>query len=104
MQIWGLEVVLVSLPLSRIKCFKLGFFGAKLGTQYNLLYFIVLKWFEPKTIDICLKLLAKLRFSGCLAFLTFSLIKWCKLCLFGTKLGTQNYLVYVIVLKWLESI
>ena len=67
------------------------------------IFFYVLKWLESKTIGICLKLRAKLGFWGCLAFLAFfSRIKWCKLVLFGTKLGTQHYLVYVIVFKWLE--
>ena len=102
MQSYVFEVFLAFLALSRIKWFKLSLFGTKLSTQYNLLYFIVFKWLESKTIDICMKLHAKLRFWGCLAFFAFSRIKWCKLVLFGTKLGTQHYLVYVIVFKWLE--
>ena len=36
----------------------------KLGTQHHLIYFIVLKWFEFKTIVIWLKLRAKMRFYG----------------------------------------
>ena len=96
-------VFLAFFALSRTKWFQLGLFGTKLGTQYNLLYVIVLKWFESKTIDICLQLHAKLRFLGCLAFLVFYRIKWCKLGLFGTKLGRQHYLEHLIVLKRLES-
>ena len=38
-----------------------------------------------------------------LPFLAISRIKWFKLGLFGTKHGTQHYLVYVIVLKWLAT-
>ena len=97
-------VFLAFFALSRTKWFQLGLFGTKLGTQYNLLYVIVLKWFESKTIDICLKLHAKLRFLGCLAFLAFYRIKLCKHRLFPTKHETQHYLVYVILLKWLELV
>ena len=52
-----------------------------------------------------MKLPAKLRFLGFfLAFLALLRIKSFKHGLFATKLGIENYLVYVIVLKWLESI
>ena len=36
----------------------------KHGTQHFLVYFIVLKWIESKTIVICLKLRVQLRFLG----------------------------------------
>ena len=36
-------------------------------------------------------------------FLALSRIKWFKLGLFATKLGAQHYLVYITMLKWLES-
>ena len=38
-------------------------------------------------------------FKGSLAL---SAIKEFKIVLFGMKLGTQHYLVHIIVLKWLE--
>ena len=57
-----LKFFLAFLALSRIKWFKFGLFGTKHGTHYNLLYVIVLKWLESKTIDISLKLHAKLHF------------------------------------------
>ena len=36
------------------------------------------------------------------AFLALSGLKQLKLCLFCTTFGTQHYLVYIIVLKWLD--
>ena len=36
-------------------------------------------------------------------FLAFARKKLFKLSLFGTKLGTQHYLVCIIVFNWLES-
>ena len=50
------------LALSRTKWFKLGLFATKIGTQHYMVYIIVLKWLESKTLAICLKLHAKLRF------------------------------------------
>ena len=55
---------LVFLALSRIKWFKLGLFGTKLGTQHYLVHKIVLKLSESEIIVICLKLRAKLRVCG----------------------------------------
>ena len=101
---FSFKVFLAFLAHSRTNWFQLGLFGTKHCTQYNLLYVIVLKWLESKTIDICLKLHAKLRCLGCLAFVAFYRIKWCKHGLFPTKLNTQHYLVYVTVLKWLEFV
>ena len=61
------------LALSRIKWFKLGLFPMKLGTQLYLVYIIVFKWLESKTIVICLKLRAKLPILGFLSvFGTFT--------------------------------
>ena len=57
-------VFLSVLALSRIKWFKLGLFGTNPGTQYYLVYIIVLKCLESKSIVICLKLRAKLLFKG----------------------------------------
>ena len=62
MQRWVLEVFFSIFLHSRIKWFKLGLFGTKLGIQYNMLYVIVWKWLESKTMDIFFKLHAKLRF------------------------------------------
>ena len=48
-------------------------FGMKLGTQHYLVYIIVLKWLELKTIVKYLKLRVKLRFEDFLyVFGTFS--------------------------------
>ena len=148
------------LAISRIKLFKLGLFCTKHGTQYYLVYIIVLKCSDSKTIVMYLKLRAKLRckcflyffgtfshkvvqtlfvshetnsttlfginywvelpriknnshmleitcyvvfFKFFLAFLELSWIKLFKLALFCTKHGTQQYSVYIIVLKWLYS-
>ena len=45
----------------------------KHGTQHYFVYLIVLEWLELKTIVMCLKLRAKLRFKGFLSiFGTFS--------------------------------
>ena len=41
-------------------------------------------------------------FEVFVAFLILSRIKWSKIGFFGSKLDTQHYFVYVIVLKWLE--
>ena len=49
------------LALSRITSFKLGLFCMKHGTQHDLVYIIMLKWLELKTIIISLKLRSKLR-------------------------------------------
>ena len=92
------------LVVSRIKWSKLGLFGTTHGTRHYFLYFIVLNWLESKTIVICLKLGSKFRFLRFVErFFAVSRIKWFKLGLFDTKLGTQHYLVYIIVLNWLES-
>ena len=42
-------------------------FGTKLGSQHSLVYIVVLKWLESKTIVICLILRAKLLFYGFLS-------------------------------------
>ena len=53
--------------------FQIGLFCKKLGTKNYLVYIILLNWLESKTIVICLKLRAKLRFLGFLSvFGTFS--------------------------------
>ena len=51
------------MALSRIKLFKLDLFGMKHDTQHYLVYIFVIKWLELKTIVICSKLRAKLRFK-----------------------------------------
>ena len=69
-----------------------------------MVHIIVLKWLESKSIFICLKLRARLLLkSFVLAFLALSRIKLFKLGWFCTKHGTQHYLVYIILLKWLDS-
>ena len=55
------------MALSRIKYLKLGLFCTKHGSQYYLVYSIVLNCWELKIIVICLKLLVKLRFFGFLS-------------------------------------
>ena len=50
-----------------------------------------------------LKITCYVLFLRFLAFFALSRLKWFKLGLFGTKLGTTHDLVYVIVLKWIES-
>ena len=56
-----------------------------------------------KTIVICLILRPKLRFRGFFSVLhTFSL-KVVQIGLFDIKNRPHHYLVYIIVLKWLES-
>ena len=98
------KVFVAFLAHLRIKWFKHGLFGTKLSTQHYLVNVIVLKWLELNTIFMYLKLRTMFRFLCCfLAFLAFSRLKWFKHGLFGTKLGTQHYFVYDIVLKWLES-
>ena len=74
----------------------------KHGTQKYLVYIIVLKCFELKTTTICLKLQAKLRFYGFLSVLGIFSHKTVQTRLFRMKVGTQQYLVYIILLKWLE--
>ena len=92
------------MALSRLKLFKPDLFSTMLGTQHHSVYVIVQKRLDYKTIVIWLELRAKLRcWAFFLAFLALSRIKWFKLGFFGTKLGTEHYLVYVIVVKWLES-
>ena len=74
----------------------------KRGTQHYLLYIIVLKWLELKFIVISQKLRVKLRFLVFLSILdTFShqvAQTWFVL----HETWQQNFLVYIIVLKWLE--
>ena len=62
----------------------------------------MLKWLKLIKIVMCLKLRAKFRFLGFLVSLLISRMKWYKLGFFVMKLGTQHYLVYIIVLKCLE--
>ena len=98
------NVSYIFLALSRIKWIKLCSFRMKPSTQHHFVYIIVLKWLDSKTTVICLKLSAKLLFySFFKGFLALSRIRWLKLSLFCTKHGTQHYLVYIIVLKWLDS-
>ena len=60
------------------------------------------KWLECKTIVLCLKLRAKLRFKVFYSFMALSRITSFKLGLFCMKPCKQHNLVYIIVLKWLE--
>ena len=53
-------------------------------------------------ILICLKLCAKLLFQVFKAFQALSRIKQFKLGVFCMKLDTQLYLIYIIVMKWLQ--
>ena len=69
-------------------------------TLFGIYYCI--EMFESKTIVMCLKLRAKFNFRVFYAFLALARIKWFKLGFFGTKLAKQHYLLYIIVLKWLE--
>ena len=85
-----------------IKQFKLALSCIKPCTQHYLVYIIVLKWLEPKTIVICLKLRAKLCLWCFYAFFALCHTKWYKRALFCIILGIQHYFVYIIVLKWLE--
>ena len=63
----------------------------------------MLKCWESKTMVICLKLRAKLRIWGFLSvFGTFSL-KEDQTWFVATKLGTQHYLVYIILLQRWKS-
>ena len=82
--------------------FKLGLFRIKHGTQQYSVCFIFLKWLELETVIICLILSAKMHFKVNKAFLALTRLKSLKLGLFSMKLGTQHYLVCIIVLKWLE--
>ena len=100
LRFWGFLAFII---LYRIKWFQLGFFTTKYVTQHYLEYIILSKSLELKTIAICLLLSAKLRFLGFVSFLALSHIKWFKLGMFATKIGTQHYLVYIILLKWLET-
>ena len=100
LRFWGFLAFII---LYRIKWFQLGFFTTKYVTQHYLEYIILSKSLELKTIAICLLLSAKLRFLGFVSFLALSHIKWFKLGLFATKIGTQHYLAYIIVLKCIES-
>ena len=51
------------------------FVSTKLTTQHYLVYIVVSKWYQSKTIVICLKLRAKLHFKCFLIFFgTFSCI------------------------------
>ena len=71
---------------------------------HNSIWYIFLKWLESKTIVIWLILRTKWSFWGFfLEFMALSRIKKFKLGLFATKLVTQHYLVYIIVLKLLQS-
>ena len=92
------------LELLRISLLKLGLFFTKLGTQHFLVYIIFLKWLELKIIVICQKLRFKLRFYGFLSvFDTFAHIiaqTWIVL----HETCTKQFLVNIIVLKWLEFI
>ena len=70
LRFWGFLSVFGTFPH---KVVKLGLFGAKHGTQYYSVYIIVLNRFQSKTIVICLKLCAKMRFWVFLnVFVTFS--------------------------------
>ena len=70
----------------------------------HLVYIILLKLLELIIIVIFLKLSVKLRFKCFEGFVSLSRIKKLKLGLLCTKLSTQHNLVYIIVLKLLESI
>ena len=81
---------------------QIGMFDIKNGTHHYLVYIIVVKWLESKTIDICMILRAKFRFQGLFSVLGTLSQKLFKSCLFATKNGTHHYLVYIILLKLLE--
>ena len=55
------------LAFSRIKWLKRGLFSRKLVTKNYLVYIIMLKWWQSKTIVICLKLRPKMRVWGFLS-------------------------------------
>ena len=84
---------LAVLALSWIKLFQLSLFCTKHGTQHYLVYIIVLKWLDSKTIFMYLKLRAKLRFKFFYIVLALSRIKWFKHGFFRTKHSTLHYLV-----------
>ena len=67
------------------------------------IYIIMLKWLESIKIVMCLKLRAKLRFLGFFSVIGNFSHEVVQTCFFAMKLGTQHYLVYIIVLKCLES-
>ena len=90
------------LALLRIKQLKLGLFCTKLGTQYYLVYIILLNWLEFNIIVICLKIRVKLRFYGFLSVFDTFAHKVAQTCFFFTKLRTQHYFVFINLLKWLE--
>ena len=66
------------------------------------MYIIVLKWLKLNIIVIYSYLRVKLRFYGFLSVYALSRIKEFKYGLVGKKYCTQHYLVYIIMLKWLE--
>ena len=74
----------------------------KLGTQQYLVYIIVLKCLEFKTIDIILKLRVKFRFYRFLSFFRIFSDKIDQTWFVSHETWQQNYIVYIIVLKWLE--
>ena len=76
----------------------------KLGTQHYLVHINVFKWLEMKTIVICFKFRAKLRFSGFLSFFdTYSLkvvqtwLKWHKTC--HTTLFGIFYIIEMVTIE-----
>ena len=73
------------------------------GTQHFLVYIIRLKRLESKTIVICLILRPNCIFEVCFSVLDTFSHKVVQIGLFDIKNGTHHYLVYIIVLKWLES-
>ena len=84
---------------SHIQCFKIWLFALKLGAQHYLVYIIMLKWWKFKTIIICLKLRAKWRVWGFLSINGNFSHKVVQSWLVFDKVGTQQYLIYIIVLK-----
>ena len=87
------------LALSRRKWLKLVLFRTKLGTRYYLVQIIVLKLLESKKVVICLKLRAKLLFKIFFNFFRTFSHKVVQTLFFDNKQGTEQYLVYIIVLK-----
>ena len=90
------------LALSRIKRCKVGMFCMKLGTKH--IWYISLCWNfnNRKQLSYAWNCMLSCVLMVFWAFLALSRIKWFKLGLFCMKLGTQNYLVHSIVMKWLE--
>ena len=73
-------------------------FDMKLGTQHYVVYIVLLKLFEFKTVVICLKLRAKLCFKGFLRFLdTFSLKEVQTLFVRDDTSNTTLFGIYYIV-------